>query len=97
MAADDVTQSGLPSFDWTPRGTGALVPAAAPCTRLPPQGVQTNLGKSLLVLDSPVLIEILSLFGGGAGYLPPPSRKILRWGILPLVKHPGHSHSRSRH
>ena len=35
--------------------------------------MQTNLGKSLLVLESPVLVEILSLFGGGAD-LPPPSR-----------------------
>ena len=60
MAADDVTQSGLPSFDWTPQGTGALVPAAAPCTHLPPQGVQTNLGKSLLALESTILVEILS-------------------------------------
>ena len=39
---------------WTPRGTGALVPAAAPCTHPPPQQAQTNLGKS------PILAEILS-------------------------------------
>lgn len=38
------TQSGLPSFDWTPGGTGALVPAVAPCAHLPPRGVQTDLG-----------------------------------------------------
>ena len=37
-----------------------LVPAAAPCAHPPPRGVQTNLGKSLLVLESPVLVEILS-------------------------------------
>ena len=57
-----------------------MVPAAAPCTHPPPRGVQTNLGKFLLVLESPLLIEILSLFGGGAGYLPPPSRKDTRGG-----------------
>ena len=73
MVANEATQSGLPSLDWTPRGTGASVPVAAPCARPPPRGVQTNLGKSLLVLESPVLVEILSLFGGGAD-LPPPSR-----------------------
>lgn len=44
--------------DYTLRGTGALVPAAAPCAHS--WGVQTNLGKSLLVLESPVLVEILS-------------------------------------
>jgi hypothetical protein len=60
MVTDEVTQSGLPSFDWTPQGTGALVPAAVLCAHLPPQGVQTNLGKSLLVLKSPILVEILS-------------------------------------
>ena len=56
----EATQSKLPSFHWTPRGTGALVPAAAPCAHLPPGGVQMNLGKSLLVLESAVLIEFLS-------------------------------------
>ena len=35
------TQSRLPSFKGTPRGTGALVPAAAPCAHS--WGVQTNL------------------------------------------------------
>ena len=35
------TQSGLPSFNWTPWGTRALVPAAAPCAHS--WGVQTNL------------------------------------------------------
>ena len=45
--------------DYALRGTGALVPAAAPCTHQSPQGVQTNLGKSFLVLESPVLVEIL--------------------------------------
>ena len=46
METDEVTWSGLPSFDWTPRGTGTLVPAVAPCTHQPPRGMQTNLGKS---------------------------------------------------
>ena len=55
----EVTQSGLPSFDWTPRGTRALVPAAALCVHQSPRGVQKNLGKSLLVLESPVSVEIL--------------------------------------
>ena len=48
-------------------------------------------------LNLPYGLRFWVLFSGGAGYLPPPSRKILRWGIPPLVKHPGHSHSRSRH
>ena len=60
MVTDEVTQSGLSSFNWTPQGTGALVPAAAPCAHLPPRGVQTNLVKSLLVVKSPILVEILS-------------------------------------
>ena len=60
MATDEVTQSGLPSLAWTSRETGVLVPAAAPCAHLPLWGVQMNLGKSLLILDFPVLIEILS-------------------------------------
>ena len=60
MVTTKGTQSGLPPSDWTPQGTGALVPAAALCAHLPPQGVQTNLGKSLLVLKSPILVEILS-------------------------------------
>ncbi|CAM9539992.1 unnamed protein product [Rangifer tarandus platyrhynchus] len=47
MVTNEATQSGLPSFDWTPRGTRALVPAAAPCARPPPRGVQTNLGTAL--------------------------------------------------
>ena len=37
-----------------------LVPAVAPCAHPPPLGVQANLGKSLLVLQSPMLVEILS-------------------------------------
>ena len=71
MVTDKGTLSGLLSFDWTPRGTGALVPAAAPCTRLPPQGVQTNLGKSLLILESPKLVEVLSF--------------IWQWSSLPAL------------
>ena len=35
MASDEVTQSGLTSFNLTPRGTGALVPAVAPCAHPP--------------------------------------------------------------
>ena len=60
MATDEVTQSGLPSLAWTSRETGVLVPAVASCTHPPPRGVQTNLGKPLLVFESPVLVEILS-------------------------------------
>ena len=60
MITDEATQSGLPSLDWTPRGTGALVPAAAPCAHPDPQGMQMNLGKSLLVRESPILVEIMS-------------------------------------
>ena len=58
MATDEAIQSGPPSCDWTPQETGALVPAVAPCAHLPPQGVQMNLGKSLLVLESPVLLRL---------------------------------------
>ena len=54
-----VTHSELPPFDWTPQGTGALVPAVDACAHLPPWGVQMNFGKSLLVPESPVLVEIL--------------------------------------
>ena len=77
------------------QGTGALVPAAAPFVHPPPCGMQTNLAKSLLVLESPILVEILSF--------------IWRWSRLPTsfqlesywwgggwAKHPGHPHSRSR-
>ena len=39
-----VTQRGLPSFAWTPRGPGALVLAVPPCAHPPPQGVWANLG-----------------------------------------------------
>ena len=60
MTTAKVTQSEIPSFVWTPWRTGTLVPAAAPWAHLPPQGMQMNLGKSLLVLESPVLVEILS-------------------------------------
>ena len=54
------TQSGLPSFHWTLQGIGALVPAAATCAHLPPRRAQTNLGNILLVLGSPMLVEILN-------------------------------------
>ena len=72
-ATDKVTQSGLPSLAWTPRGTGALVPAAAPCTHPPPRGIQTNLGKSLLVLKSHILVEMLSFIWQWSR-LPAPSK-----------------------
>ena len=93
MATDKGTLSGLPSFDWTPRGTGALVPAVAPCAHPPPRGVQTNLGKSLLVLKSPILVEILSLIWQWSR-LTAPSKEDRYWG---REKHLGHTHSWSRH
>ena len=65
------TQSGLPFFDWTPRGTRALVPAVAPCAHPHPWGVLTNLSKSLLVFESHILVEILSF--------------IWRWSRLPAT------------
>ena len=80
---------------WTPRGTGALVPAVAACAHLPPQGVHTNLGKSLLVLNLLYWLKFRVLFVSGAGYLPPPSRKDT--GVGGQVKHPGHTHTWSRH
>ena len=89
------TQNGLPSFDWTPWGTGALLPAVAPCTHLLPQGMQTILGKSLLVLESPVLVEILFYLMVEQVTCPLPAGKILGWGGW--VKHPGYTHSWSRH
>ena len=74
MVTNEVTQSGPPSFDWTPWGTGTLVPAVAPCAHLPSWGVQTSLGLSWF-LNLPCWLRFWVLFGGGAGYLPPPSRK----------------------
>ena len=44
----------------------------------PPQGVQTNLGKSLLVFEYPVLVEILIPFGGEQ--VPAHSRLERNWG-----------------
>ena len=67
------TQSGLPSFHWTPRGTRALVPAVAPCTHLPPWGVQMNLGKSVLVLEFGAWLNDTEKY--------PPSQKILGGGL----------------
>ena len=72
MVTNEVTQSGLPSFNWTLQGTGASVSAAAPCAHLPPWGVQTNLGKSFLVLESLIMVEILS-FIWRLSRLPAPS------------------------
>ena len=71
MTTNKGTQSGLPSFDWTPQG--ALIPAAAPRTHLTPRGVQTNLGKSLLVFEAPIWVEILSF--------------IWQWSRLPAPSH----------
>ena len=34
-----------------------MVPAETPCARPSPLGVQTNLGKSLLDLGSPILVD----------------------------------------
>ena len=92
MTTGEATPSGLPFFDWTPQGTRAVVPAMAPCTHLDPQGVQMNLGKSLLVLESPMLVEILSFIWWWSRL---PSRKDtgVEWT---QVKHLGHSHSWSR-
>ena len=90
-----MTQSGLPSYDWTPGGTGALVPEAAPCTHQPPRAVQTNLGKSLLVLESPVLVETEFYLAVEQVACPLPGGMILGGGVQ--VKHLGHTHSWSRH
>ena len=80
MATDEATQSGLPSCDWTPRGTRAVVvPAAASRTHPLPRGVQTDLGKSLLVLESPVLVESLSFIWRWRR-LPAPSHQERHWG-----------------
>ena len=49
-----------------------------PCARLPPQGVQTDLGKPLLVLESPVLVEILSFIWRWSR-LPAPSQEERCW------------------
>ena len=51
MATDDVTQSGLPSFNWTP---GETYPNSS---TLPEKADGC---KGLLVLESPILVEILS-------------------------------------
>ena len=93
MTTAEVTQSGIPSFVWAPWRTGTSVPAAAPWAHLPPQGMQMNLGKSLLVLESPVLVEILSFIWWWSR-LPAPSQVETYWG---WVKQSGHSHPRARH
>ena len=46
-------------------------------------------------LNLPYQLRFSVLFGSGAGYLPPPSRKDTGAGAQ--VKHPGHTHSWSRH
>ena len=46
-------------------------------------------------LNLPYWLRFSVLFGSGAGYLPPPSRKDTGAGAQ--VKHPGHTHSWSRH
>ena len=73
MMTSEATLSGLPFFDWTPRGTGALVPAVTPCAHSPPWGVQMNLGKSLQVLKSGAWLKDTEKF--------PPSQKIVGWGL----------------
>ena len=55
------------------RGTRVLVPAAGPRAYLPSWGVQTDLGKSLLVLGSPMFVETLSF--------------IWQWSRLPALSH----------
>ena len=70
-----VTQSELPPFDWTPQGTGALVPqwTLVPICLL---GECRRIWVSLSwFLNLPYWLRFWVLFGGGAGYLPPPSRK----------------------
>ena len=97
MVTDKATQIGLLSFAWTPQGTGDLVPAVAPCAHLPPWGVQTNLGKSLLVLKSPILFEILSFIWRWSRLPAPlPVGRILGQGPSETF-HPGYTHSWSRH
>ena len=58
-----------------------LCSSRGPCAHLPPQKVQRNLGKSVLVLGSPLLVDdpelYLVLY---SRYLPPPSWKILGGG-----------------
>lgn len=75
-ATSEGTQSRLVSSALTPQGSGALVPTMASWAHLPPQRVQMNLGKSLLVLGSPiigwwswVLFGGVKLLFGGVGYL----------------------------
>ena len=97
MVTDKAIQIGLPSFALTLRGTGDLVPAVAPCAHSPPWWVQTNLGKSLLVLKSPILVEILSFIWRWSRLLAPlPVGRILGQGPSETF-HPGYTHSRSRH
>ena len=53
----------------------------APCTHPPPQGVQTNLGKFLLVLESPILIEILSFIWQWSGLPAHSQLERYWWGV----------------
>ena len=53
----------------------------APCTHLPPQGMQTNLSKSLLVLEFPILVEILFYLMVEQVTCPLPAGKTLGPGV----------------
>ena len=82
------TQSGLSYFDCTPGGTGTLVPAVAPCAHPPPWGVEMNLSKSFLVLEFPILVEILNFIWQWSRLpAPPASWKILREGSWNMLGH----------
>ena len=88
------TQSGLPSFNWTPWGTRALVPAwpLAPIHLLGEcRWIQVSLSGFLNLL---YWLRFWVLFSGGADYLPPPSRKDTwrgmgggRWNIWGIPTH----------
>ena len=62
----------------------------------PPPGVQMSLGKSLLALESPILVESLSLIWKRSR-LPAPSQVERYWGCWGQVKYQGQTHSWSRH
>ena len=88
------TQSGLSYFDWTPGGTETMVPAVAPCAPICLLGEWKWIWVSLSwFLNFPYWLRFWILFGSGAGYLSPPSRKDMGGGM----KHPGHTHFWSKH
>ena len=51
-----------------------------------PQGVQTNLGKSLLVFEYPILVEILILFGGEQVTAPSRLERNWGWGLCEIPR-----------